>query len=271
MSVRETSAFGRLLRQWRHARGVSQTALAADAETSVRHLSFLETGRAQPSRAMVQRLSAVLDVPLADRNVLLLAAGFAPIYGERDLAAPELHHVRRALEFILRQQEPYPALVIDGVWNVVLRNAAADRIFRLFRGPERLSREHAGNALHATFHPAGLRQFIANWEEFAGGLVQTIHREAVTSEAMARLRDELFAYPDVPSRWKVPELPGGAPPLLTMRLRRDDLALAFFSTLTTLANPLDSTLQHLRIECFHPADAHTEEVAARLAAATADR
>jgi len=145
---------------------MNQLALATDADISIRHLSFLETGRAHPSRAMVERLSAVLDVPLADRNVLLLAAGYAPLYGERDLAAPELDHVRRALQFILRQQEPYPALVIDSVWNVVMRNTAADRIFRPFRGPTNLSRAHAGNALHSTFHPDGLRRFIVNWEEF---------------------------------------------------------------------------------------------------------
>src|SRR5690349_19485224 len=140
MSTVESPAFGRLLRQWRQARGMNQLALATDAEISVRHLSFLETGRAQPSRAMVQRLGAVLDVPLADQNVLLLAAGYAPLYAARDLDAPELEPVRRALRFILCQQEPYPAIVIDAVWNVVMRNAAADRIFPLFRGPVRLSR-----------------------------------------------------------------------------------------------------------------------------------
>ncbi len=268
MSVNGPPGFGRLLRQWRQARGMSQVALAADAATSIRHLSFLETGRAQPSRAMVERLSAVLDVPLGDRNVLLLAAGYAPRYGQRDLAAPELAPVRRALAFILRQQEPYPALVIDPLWNVVMRNAAADRIFARFRGPAKLARAHAGNALHATFHPDGLRRFIVNWAEFAGALIQGVHRDAAISPAAARLRDELLAYPEVPSGWRVPELEnGGAPPLLTLRLARDGLSLAFFTTMTTLATPQDVTLAGLRIECFHPADRATEEAAARLAAA----
>ena len=161
--------------------------------------------------------------------------------------------MRRALQFILRQQEPHPALVIDSVWNVVMRNAAADRIFRPFRTPTTLSREHAGNALHSTFHPDGLRRFIVNWEEFAGALIQSIHRDAATSEAVARLRDELLAYPAVPSRWRMPELHASAPPLLTMRLRKDGLSLAFFTTMTTLASPQDVTLAQLRIECFHPA------------------
>jgi hypothetical protein len=157
--------------------------------------------------------------------------------------------VRRALRFILHQQEPYPALVIDALWNVVMRNAAAERIFGPLRGATKLSREHAANALHSTFHPDGLRRFIVNWEEFAGGLIQSIHRDAATSTAAARLRDELLAYPGVPSRWRMPELRGGAPPLLTMRLQRGDVTLA-----------------QLRIECFHPADAETEAIAARLAA-----
>jgi transcriptional regulator with XRE-family HTH domain len=269
MSVNGHPGFGQLLRQWRHARGMSQVALAAEAETSIRHLSFLETGRAQPSRAMVERLGAVLDVPLGDRNVLLLAAGFAPLYGERDLGAPELEPVRRALDFILRQQEPYPALVIDPLWNVVMRNAAADRIFGLFRAQERLPRAQAVNALHSTFHPHGIRRFIENWEEFAGALIQGVHRDAAFSVAAARLRDELLAYPDVPSGWKAPELMNGAPPLLTMRLRKDDLSLAFFSTMTTLANPRDLTLAQLRIECFHPADLQTERTALRLARTSA--
>jgi transcriptional regulator with XRE-family HTH domain len=267
MSASDNPGFGRLLRQWRQARGMSQVALAAEAETSIRHLSFLETGRAQPSRAMVERLGTVLDVPLGERNVLLLAAGYAPLYGERELAAPELDAVRRALAFILRQQEPYPALVIDSLWNVVMRNAAADRIFGLFRGPRALPRAQAGNALHATFHPDGLRRFIVNWEEFAGALIQGVHRDAAISPAAARLRDELLAYPDLPPRWKVPELRNGSPPLLTMRLRRGDLSLAFFSTMTTLATPHDVTLARLRIECFHPADAETETAALKLAAA----
>jgi transcriptional regulator with XRE-family HTH domain len=263
----QTVGFGRLLRQWRQTRGMNQLALATDAEISIRHLSFLETGRARPSRAMVERLGAVLDIPLAERNLLLLSAGYAPLYGARDLDAPDLEPVRRALQFILRQQEPYPALVIDALWNVVMRNAAAERIFRSFRGPTKLNREHAGNALHSTFHPDGLRRFIVNWEEFAGSLMQSIHRDAATSAAAAGLRDELLAYPGVPSRWRMPELRAGAPPLLTMRLQKDDLALAFFTTMTTLANPQDLTLAQLRIECFHPADTLTEKVAARLAAA----
>jgi hypothetical protein len=199
---------------------------------------------------MVERLAVALDVPLADRNAVLLAAGFAPAYGERELGAPELARVRRALEFILRQQEPYPAIVVDGRWDVVMRNDAARRIFDLFLDSPPLGRAEARNALRATFHPDGLRRFIVNWEELAGPLVSALHRDAATSPAAAALRDELLAYPGVPARWRTPDPGATAPPLLAMRLQRGDLRLAFFSTFTVLAAPQDVTLQQLRIECF---------------------
>src|SRR3954462_3640432 len=128
-----TTSFGTLLRRWRDARGMSQLILATEAGISTRHLSFLETGRAPPSREMVQLLAGMLDVPLGERNALLVSAGYAPAYGERPLAAPDLEPVRRALEYILQQQEPFPALVLDAEWNVVMSNGAARRIFELFR------------------------------------------------------------------------------------------------------------------------------------------
>jgi transcriptional regulator with XRE-family HTH domain len=260
------SPFGRLLRHWRQARGLSQLALAVDAETSTRHVSFLETGRTQPSREMVRRLGAALDLPFDERNSLLLAAGYAPDWSRRELGAPEMAHVKRALAFILHQQEPFPALVIDGTWNIVMRNDAVTRIFGLFRGATSPGASVLNNALLATFHPDGLRQFVEDWEELAGPLLHTVHREAATSEAAGRLRDTLLAFPGVPPRWKVPDPAAAATPVLSMRLKRGDLSLAFFSTITTLATPQDVTLQQLRIECFHPADAATEEAARRLAA-----
>jgi transcriptional regulator with XRE-family HTH domain len=262
------TAFGPLLRHWRLARRLSQIALAADAEISARHLCFLETGRARPSREMVQRLAGALELPLGERNALLVAAGYAATYGARTLDAPELEHIRRALLFILRQQEPYPAIVVDGGWNTIMRNEAARRIFGLFTGPALPGRVPPGNALHAICHPDGLRRFIANWEEFAGPLIQALHREAAggANVTAARLRDELLAYPGMPARWKVPDPDAPAPPLLTLRLEKGGLRLAFFSTLTTLATPRDVTLEQIRIECFYPADGETEAMARQLAA-----
>ena len=262
----QAPCFGDLLKHWRSARRMSQLDLASEAEISARHLSFLETGRAQPSREMIHLLGNVLDIPFFDQNALLLAAGFAPKYAHREIDAPELEQVRRALEYILRQQEPYPALVIDEAWNIHMRNAASERIFRLFRNLSELPSNRAQNAMHILCHPKGVRRFMTNWEEFVGPLIQSIHREAAAGNngAVLQLRDELLSYPGMPVRWKTATT-DAAPPLLTMRLKKDDLHLAFFTTLTTFANPHEVTLQQLRVECLFPADKATEETARRLA------
>lgn len=258
--------FGELLKHWRTARRMSQLELASEAEVSARHLSFLETGRAQPSRDMIDLLGNVLDIPFSDQNNLLLAAGFAPKYPQREIDAPELEQARHALEFILRQQEPYPAIVIDEVWNIRMRNAASERIFRPFRDLSELPPERARNAMHIFCHPKGVRRFMTNWEEFVGPLIQSIHHEAVVgnSGGVLRLRDELLSYPGMPASWKT-IAPLSAPPLLIMKLQKGDLALAFFATLTTFAHPHEVTLQQLRVECLFPADKVTEEAAHRLA------
>jgi transcriptional regulator with XRE-family HTH domain len=258
-------AFGRQLRQWRDARHLSQLALATEAGISTRHLSFLETGRAQPSREMVQLLAGMLDVPFGERNALLVAAGYAPAYGDRPLGAPDLEPVRRALEYILRQQEPFPALVLDGEWNVVMTNDAARRIFDLFRGSLKTP-----NVMRKVFDPSGLRPFIVNWPCIAECMMQTLHREvaATGSDAVVRLRDEMLAYPGVPPRWRTPDALASFPPLVAMELRKGDVSMAFFSTITVFATPRDVMLQHLKIECFFPADASTEQIARRLAAAS---
>jgi transcriptional regulator with XRE-family HTH domain len=258
-------SFGQLLRRWRTTRHLSQLALATEAGISTRHLSFLETGRAQPSREMVQLLAGMLDVPLGERNTLFVSAGYAPVYGERPLHAPELEPVRRALQFILRQQEPYPALVLDGMWNIVMRNEGARRMFDLIRGP--VADDRTVNVMRTVFHPNGLRPFIANWEELAECLMHSIHRlvDATGSAAAIQLRDELLSYPGVPARWAVPNALAPVAPLVPMQLRKDDRSFAFFSTITTLMTPRDVTLQQLKIECFFPADAATDRLAHELA------
>jgi len=260
-------AFGRMLRHWRSARHMSQLALATEAGISTRHLSFLETGRAQPSREMVQLLTGMLDVPLGERNALLVAAGYAPAYGDRRLGAPDLEPVRRALEYILHQQEPFPALVLDGEWNIVMSNGAAHRVFQLFCGPRKTP-----NVIRSVFDPAGLRPFIVNWPSIAECLMQSLHREiaATGGEAIMRLRDELLAYPGVPTRWRTPDALSSLPPLVDMQMTKGDLSMAFFSTITVFATPRDVMLQHLKIESFFPADESTETASRRLAAAAAE-
>ena len=261
--------FGVVLRQWRAARGMSQLTLATEAEISPRHLSFLETGRAQPSREMVLLLAGVLDVPLRDQNVLLGAAGYAPIYRETALGAPELGHVRRALGFMLAQQEPFPALVVDRHWNLLMQNEGAGRIFALFLDREAIAQiPGPPNVVRLTFHPQGLRRYIVNWEALAGPLIQQIHREAVggvPDEGTRRLLDEVLSYPGVPVRWRTPDAKAQSAPFLAMVLRKGDLTLRFFSTIATLGTPQDITLQELRVECFFPGDEATEEFARHLA------
>src|SRR5262249_30158074 len=153
----QTDTFGRLLRHWRTTRHLSQLSLATEAGISTRHLSFLETGRAQPSREMVQLLTGMLDVPSGERNAILVSAGYAPVYDEQPLGAPELEPVRRALQFILNQQEPFPAIVLDGHWNIVMGNAASTRIFGVFK--EHGDKDGA-NVMRTVFDPGRLRRFI---------------------------------------------------------------------------------------------------------------
>ncbi len=216
---------------------------------------------------MIHLLGSVLDIPFFDQNALLLAAGYAPKYAHRELDAPELEQVRHALEYMLKQQEPYPAIVIDEAWNIRMRNVASERIFRLFRDLSELPGDRAANAMHILCHPNGVRRFMTNWAEFVGPLIQSIHREAAAGNNpdVLQLRDELLSYPGMPTSWKTANPIAAAPPLLTMRLKKDDLHLAFFATLTTFANPHEVTLQQLRVECLFPADKTTEEASRKLA------
>jgi transcriptional regulator with XRE-family HTH domain len=245
---------GELLRHWRAARRVSQLDLALGADVSARHLSCVETGRSQPSRDMVLRLAEALQVPLRERNALLLAAGYAPVYRETGLDAPEMAEARRAVEIILAHHEPYPAIVLDRHWNLLRANAATGRFLALF--PECDVPGHP-NAMRLLFHPHGLRPFVESWEGLAGRLIQRLHREAAggTSDAATRtLLEELLAYPGVPSRWRTPELDRPPAPLMTVVYRREGRTLSYFSTITTFGTPQDVTLQELRIESFFPAD-----------------
>jgi len=261
-----TGHFSSLLKHWRAIRRLTQIELAGDANVSARHLCFLETGRAQPSREMVQLLGSALDLPLEECNALHVAAGFVPPYGDRGLAAENLQPVRQALDFILRQQEPYPGIVIDGRWDVRIRNQASRRLFKAFHQSYEMEADIAENAMHVVFHPKGLRQFMTNWDEFAGQMIQILHREvAQGGRVAAQLLDEIMAYPGLPAEWRLPRNPAGSSPVMTMQLRKGDFRLAFFSTFTTLAMPTDAALQKLKIECFYPADSATAEKARELA------
>jgi transcriptional regulator with XRE-family HTH domain len=258
--------FRHLLRHWRQLRRLSQLELAGQANVSARHVSFLESGRSQPSREMVQLLGVALDLPLEERNVLHVAAGFVPLYCDYGHASESLPYVRQALDFILRQQEPYPAIVIDGHWDVKLRNEATWRMFSDFRQSYEMEPRIADNAMHTVFHPKGLRQFIVNWEEFARQLIQILHRDvAQGSRAASQLLDEIMVYPGLSAEWRLPRHSQASSPVMIMQLAKGDYRLAFFSTFTTLAMPTDAVLQQIKIECFFPADNATAEKARQLA------
>ena len=265
--IESESAFGRLLREWRSRRRVSQLDLASEAGVSSRHVSFVETGRSQPSREMVLILARVLDVPLRDRNELLMAAGYAAVYRATDLDAPALEQARRALDFMLRQQEPYPAIVVDRNWTILKANGGAARLVEAFTDPASAA-EWNGNAMRLMFHPGGFRPHIVNWEAMAAALIQWLHRDVLSGLGGAetrRLLDELLSYPGVPPRWRTLDLDVSTAPFLAIDFRKGDLHLRFFSTLTSLGTPHDITLQELRVEAFFPADAATEEASRRLA------
>src|SRR6266852_3737082 len=266
-AVESESAFGRLLREWRSRRRVSQLDLAVEAGVSSRHVSFIETGRARPSREMIFMLSRVLDVPLRDRNDLLMTAGYAAMYRATDLDAPALEQARRALDFMLRQQEPYPAIVVDRNWTILKANGGAARLVEAFADPSAAT-EWGGNAMRLMFHPRGFRPHIVNWEAMAASLIQWLHRDVLSGLGGAETRnllDELLSYPGVPPRWRTLDLDVSTAPFLAIDFSKGDLHLRFFSTLTSLGTPHDITLQELCVEAFFPADAATEEASRQLA------
>jgi len=231
--------------------------LALDADISMRHLSYLETGRAQPSREMVARLSEALQIPLRERNAVLLAAGYAPFYRQVRLDSPDMEAANRAVDFFLAKQDPYPGLVVDRYWNILKENDGAKRFLSFFPLNEAILPR---NGMRFLFHPEGLRPFITNWESVAARLIQRVHREvaAVPSDVgMKRFLDELLSYPAVPNRWRVQDLDGTPPPFLTIDYRRGCSTLRLFSALTTFGTAQDIGLQELRIESFFPADETT--------------
>jgi transcriptional regulator with XRE-family HTH domain len=251
-----TPRVGELLRDWRQRRNLSQMEVSLDSAVSSRHLSFIETGRARPSREMVLHLAERLEVPLRERNRLLLAAGFAPEYRERSLEDEEMAPVRGALDRFLKAHEPFPAIVVDGGWNMVAGNAAIGLLVEEI-APELLA-DPPPNALRLTLHPDGMAPRIVNFAEWSGHLMHRLRRAAaITADAGLReLHDELAEYPDV--RLDPPQGHGvGEEIVLPLRLRRGDDVLELFSTMTTFGSAVDITLTELSVEAFYPADERT--------------
>ncbi len=249
---------GVLLRYWRGVRSRSQLDLSLDAGMSQRHLSFVESGRSVPSRQTVIDLAQALDIPLRDRNTLLLASGYAPIYSESEWNAMEMQSVTNALGRMLRQHEPFPAVVMDRYWNVLMTNESAPRFFNCFinMGARKIPR----NLLHLMFDPEGMRPFIANWEAVAKSLFERVYRESVgriVDETTKELLSALLAYPDVKPEWKSPQNLSGMP-FIPLSFVKDGNVLHYFSMVTTVGTPQTIAAQELRLECMFPADEATE-------------
>lgn len=254
---------GTLLREWRETRRLSQLDLSLEAEISPRHLSCLETGKAQPSRDMIARLSMALRIPLRERNMLLIAAGYAPEYPETELNSPELEQVHRAIDFILKHQEPYPAFVLNRYWDILFANEAAVRMAQFLCGGSK----HM-NMMRQLFDPHDLRAAVANWEEIAGDVIRHLHEEVVASPSDARARsllEEALSYPGVPAGWRRRQPGTTAPPVLTVEFQKGSQTLRFFSTFTTFGTSRYVTVDELHIECTFPADETTAEFCRMLA------
>jgi len=251
------SRIGTLLRDWRRRRRLSQLDLSLEAGVSARHLSFVETGRSRPSADMVLLLADRLDVPLRDRNQLLLAAGYAPVYGQHDLDAPEMGPVREALELVLRGHDPYPAVVVDRHWGMVAGN---DAIALLTAGVAPALLEPPVNVLRLSLHPDGMAPRIANLPQWRAHLLDRLGRQAVTTgdPAVAALFAELSALPCAGPPAE-PHDPAAGEIAVPLRLRAGDAELSFISTVTTFGTATDITVSELSIESFFPADAATAE------------
>jgi transcriptional regulator with XRE-family HTH domain len=252
--VAEAPRIGALLRDWRRRRRMSQLDLAIEAGVSARHVCFVETGRSRPSAEMVMRLADHLDVPLRDRNALLLAAGYAPAYGQRDLDEPEMGPVREAIHRVLRAHEPYPAVVVDRHWGLVAGNGAVPL---LTAGVAAHLLEPPVNVLRLSLHPEGMAPRIVNLGEWRAHLLDRLGRQAVVGgdPALFALHEELAGYPGSEPA-PVPDLEAGAI-AVPLRVRVGGQELGFISTATTFGTAADVTVSELSIESFFPADEST--------------
>lgn len=250
---------GGLLREWRQRRRLSQLDLACEARISTRHLSFLETGRAQPSRDMVLHLAERLEVPMRERNVLLVAAGFAPSFAERALQDPALAEVRAAIDLVLERQKPYPAFAVDRQWRVVASNSALPELYEgcaeeLLRPPV--------NGLRLTLHPQGMAPRIANLAEWRAHILARLKQQIdmTAFPELIALRRELLSYPAPP---EAQDLMAEQAVAIPLKVQTSLGLLSFFSTTTIFGTPVDVTLSELALELFFPADAATARAVER--------
>jgi transcriptional regulator with XRE-family HTH domain len=244
------SPLGALMRHWRRERRMSQLELAGEAGVTQRHVSFVESGRANPSREMVLALARALDVPLRERNQMLLAAGYAPHYRETGLDEGAMAQVQMALDRLLTQQEPYPAVVMDRHWNILQANAPAQALFGFLLDGDV---PDPANVVRLMF--TRLRPYVANFELTGEALIHRVHREAVggiPDPKTVGLLDVFLS--DAPAAWRTPDFATTASPVVPVHFRKGELDVRYFSLVTTVGTPQDVTLQEIRVESFFPAD-----------------
>ena len=253
--------FGSALKWWRTTRRFSQLQLATEADVSSRHLSFLETGKAQPSREMVVHLGIVLELSLRDRNALLHTAGFAPVYPHSELDAPEMNEVRVVLRTILGAHAPNPAVIVDRCGDIVDSNAAGMKLVAETVPSQSAALAPQPNMNRLTFHPDGIRNNTSNWDEVAANILQRLEREVTFRPSDRRLRttlDEMLDYGDVAALRRRNGLPRGSDLVVPLRIStHDGEQLEFITTIATIGAPYDVTLDELRLETFFPTDERT--------------
>ena len=261
MSVERRTA-GKLIKHWRSVRGLSQMKLAERADTSARHLSFIETGRSHPSNEMVLRLAEELDIPLRSRNALLASAGYAAIYRETGLSSPEMIQVRKTLEFILKTTDPYPAMIIDRYWNVLSSNAPFQYLVEEFIADKSFYNPENFNLARIVLHPRGWQTVIQNFDEFEPFMVNRVRRMVTANPddtKMAELLEEITHYESSSSE-NIEQDTNALPQIIMpIHLKNDEHEVKVFTTTATLGAPQDITLQELRIEAGFPMDEKTDQ------------
>jgi len=255
------NSLGEQLRYWRTQKGFSQLRLAELAETSSRHVSFIETGRGHPSRALLIRLAQELEIPLRARNSLLESAGYSPQFGETGLSDPEMAQVRRVLEFILESSLPYPSMIIDRYWNVVMANESFLAVVRAFAAKPETFRTDSLNLMRVILHPDGIRPHIVNWSEFEPYMIGRVRRSLKRDPSDGQLQvlfEEITQYEGAAQRETEVDEPSVPRFLMPIHIAKGGVEIRMFTTIATLGAPQDITLQELFIESAFPADEATE-------------
>ncbi len=260
-TIELATSFGRMLRIWRTERRLSQADLANTIETPPRHISFLETGRSNPSRDMVARVAAALDVPLRDRNALLKAAGFADVYRDHSLSDVEMRQLRQAVAYMIQAHNPYPSFVVDRRWNILDANENGKRMMSLVS--ESIPFEPPGvtaNMLDAVFSSGGFRSYISNWERFARHFIQRLHREGASDEELACGLSRLHDQSDLPKDWWKFDVEHVDAPMLPVEMRIGGASMAFFTIVAGIALPTSVLAQDIKVETMFPANPETERL-----------